>query len=145
MCESNSPLPIFSNRKYTLRVVAPSLGSAPRPWSSPISGASSTRRSQRSTGPPSSTKRYSTPSPQHFSSAQLLLSSLISQVLDATLKEVTSALLESDVNVKLVASLRQKVKAKVKAVLEGGGDKGKDVNKKNMLQKVRWYSDFLVT
>lgn len=39
-------------------------------------------------------------------------------------------------NVKLVASLRQKVKAKVKAVLEGNGDKSKDVNKKNMLQKV---------
>jgi signal recognition particle subunit SRP54 len=60
-------------------------------------------------------------------------------VLDATLKEITSALLESDVNVKLVASLRQKVKAKVKASLEGNADKGKDVNKKNMMQKVRAY------
>lgn len=60
-------------------------------------------------------------------------------MLDATLKEITSALLESDVNVKLVASLRQKVKAKVKAALEGNADKGKDVNKKNMMQKVRAY------
>lgn len=60
-------------------------------------------------------------------------------MLDATLKEITSALLESDVNVKLVASLRQKVKSKVKASLEGNADKGKDVNKKNMMQKVRAY------
>lgn len=34
------------------------------------------------------------------------------------LKEVCAALLETDVNVKLVATLRQKVKAKVKASLE---------------------------
>jgi len=61
----------------------------------------------------------------------------ISQVLDATLKEVCSALLESDVNVKLVASLRQKVKTKIKASLEGGADKAKDANRKNLLQKVR--------
>jgi len=57
-------------------------------------------------------------------------------VLDATLKEITSALLESDVNVKLVASLRQKVKAKVKASLENSADKAKEVNKKNLIQKV---------
>ncbi len=68
------------------------------------------------------------------------------QVLDATLKEITAALLESDVNVKLVASLRQKVKAKVKAALESA-DKSKDVNRKNLIQKVcflrpSWYSIF---
>lgn len=34
-------------------------------------------------------------------------------MIDALLKELTAALLESDVNVKLVASLRSKVKAKV--------------------------------
>ena len=57
------------------------------------------------------------------------------KVLDATLKEVCAALLESDVNVKLVASLRQKVKAKVKAVLESGADK-KEGNRKSVVQKV---------
>ncbi|KAF9053770.1 signal recognition particle protein [Hymenopellis radicata] len=56
------------------------------------------------------------------------------KVLDATLKEITAALLESDVNVKLVASLRQKVKAKVKAALESA-DKSKDANRKNLIQK----------
>jgi signal recognition particle subunit SRP54 len=59
-------------------------------------------------------------------------------VLDATLKEITAALLESDVNVKLVASLRSKVKAKVKLALEGNADKSKDSNKKNMMQKVMY-------
>jgi signal recognition particle GTPase len=58
------------------------------------------------------------------------------QVLDATLKEITAALLESDVNVKLVASLRQKVKAKVKAALDSS-DKSKDSSRKNVIQKVR--------
>ncbi|KAI0934035.1 Signal recognition particle, variant 2 [Taiwanofungus camphoratus] len=57
------------------------------------------------------------------------------KVLDALLKEVCSALLESDVNVKLVASLRQKVKAKVKLSLEGGADKGKGANRKSLVQK----------
>ena len=56
------------------------------------------------------------------------------------LKEVASALLESDVNVKLVASLRQKVKAKVKASIEAGADKGKDLNRRNIIQKV-WLPD----
>jgi signal recognition particle subunit SRP54 len=57
-------------------------------------------------------------------------------VLDATLKEITAALLESDVNVKLVSTLRQKVKAKVKAAFEANtADKAKDVNRKNVLQK----------
>jgi signal recognition particle subunit SRP54 len=40
------------------------------------------------------------------------------------------------VNVKLVASLRQKVKAKVKTVLESSGDKSKEMNRKNVIQKV---------
>ncbi|KAI0093690.1 signal recognition particle protein [Irpex rosettiformis] len=57
------------------------------------------------------------------------------KVLDALLKEVCAALLETDVNVKLVASLRQKVKSKVKTALEGGADKGKEVNRKNIVQK----------
>ncbi|KIY43373.1 signal recognition particle protein [Fistulina hepatica ATCC 64428] len=57
------------------------------------------------------------------------------KVLDAILKDITSALLESDVNVKLVASLRQKVKAKVKSALDGSTDKAKDVNRKNLIQK----------
>jgi hypothetical protein len=39
------------------------------------------------------------------------------------------------VNVKLVASLRQKVKAKVRASLDGGSDKIKETNRKNLLQK----------
>lgn len=60
------------------------------------------------------------------------------QVLDAILKEICAALLESDVNVKLVASLRQKVKAKVKASFEtGGADKVKESNRKSLMQKVR--------
>ena len=53
------------------------------------------------------------------------------------LKEVCAALLETDVNVKLVAQLRQKVKAKVKASLEGGADKGKEQNRRHVVQKVR--------
>ncbi|KAF8758981.1 Signal recognition particle 54 kDa protein [Rhizoctonia solani] len=57
------------------------------------------------------------------------------KVLDAILKDVCSALLESDVNVKLVASLRQKVKATAKAAFEGGADKGKEANRKGVVQK----------
>ncbi|KAJ7063365.1 SRP54-type protein [Mycena amicta] len=58
------------------------------------------------------------------------------KVLDATLKEITAALLESDVNVKLVQSLRQKVKAKVKTALESNsGDKAKEASRKNLIQK----------
>ncbi|KAG5220597.1 Signal recognition particle [Salix suchowensis] len=56
------------------------------------------------------------------------------KVLDVTLKEITAALLESDVNVKLVASLRQRVKVKVKAALEGS-DKSKETNRKHLIQK----------
>lgn len=58
-------------------------------------------------------------------------------MLDATIKEISAALLEADVNVKLVASLRQKVKAKVKASLESTADKSKEINKKNLIQKVK--------
>ncbi|KAG6874199.1 hypothetical protein C0995_003745 [Termitomyces sp. Mi166 len=58
------------------------------------------------------------------------------KVLDVTLKEITAALLESDVNVKLVASLRQKVKAKVKVSLESSAaEKGKETNRKHLIQK----------
>ncbi|TFY72658.1 hypothetical protein EVG20_g334 [Dentipellis fragilis] len=57
------------------------------------------------------------------------------KVLDALLKEVCAALLESDVNVKLVSQLRQKVKAKVKATFESAGDKVKETNRKNVVQK----------
>jgi signal recognition particle subunit SRP54 len=59
------------------------------------------------------------------------------QVLDALLKEVCAALLESDVNVKLVSQLRQRVKTKVRTTFEGLGDKAKDANRKNIIQKVR--------
>lgn len=59
------------------------------------------------------------------------------QVLDALLKEVCAALLESDVNVKLAAQLRQKVKAKAKAYFESGADRGKEANRKQVIQKVR--------
>lgn len=65
------------------------------------------------------------------------------KVLDATLKEITAALLESDVNVKLVSSLRQKVKAKVKASLEvNSTEKSKETNRKNLIQKVSIYLRF---
>lgn len=69
-----------------------------------------------------------------LTSPDFLISASV-QVLDATLKEITAALLESDVNVKLVASLRQKVKTKVKAALDGS-DKSKDSNRKSLIQKV---------
>jgi signal recognition particle subunit SRP54 len=52
------------------------------------------------------------------------------------LKEVCAALLESDVNVKLVSQLRQKVRAKAKAVFDGGGEKAREANRKNVVQKV---------
>lgn len=54
------------------------------------------------------------------------------QVLDAVLKEICSALLESDVNVLLVGNLRKSVKAKVKVDELAAG-----VNKKRIIQKVR--------
>ena len=60
----------------------------------------------------------------------------IYQVLDALLKEVCAALLESDVNVKLVSQLRQKVRIKVKAAFESSGEKSRESNRKNIVQKV---------
>ena len=57
-------------------------------------------------------------------------------MLDALLKEICAALLESDVNVKLVASLRQKVRAKAKTAFESNVDKGKELNRKHIVQKV---------
>ena len=60
-----------------------------------------------------------------------------SQVIDALLKEICGALLESDVNVKLVSQLRQKVKTKVKAQFEAGADRGKEQNRKLVVQRVR--------
>ena len=57
--------------------------------------------------------------------------------MDALLKELCSALLESDVNVKLVSQLRAKVKAKVKKNLEEAEKAGgREANKKNVVQKV---------
>ncbi|WVQ74922.1 signal recognition particle protein SRP54 [Cryptococcus sp. DSM 104548] len=57
-------------------------------------------------------------------------------VIDAVLKELCAALLESDVNVKLVASLRSRVKTKVKKNLEESEKAGgKEANKKNVVQK----------
>lgn len=54
------------------------------------------------------------------------------------LKELCAALLESDVNVKLVSSLRTKVKNKVKKSLEEAEKAGgREANKKNVVQKVR--------
>ena len=56
------------------------------------------------------------------------------------LKEVCAALLESDVNVKLVSQLRQKVKAKAKAYFESGVDREKEGNRKQVIQKVLFYN-----
>ena len=52
------------------------------------------------------------------------------------MKEVCAALLESDVNVKLVSQLRQKVRTKVKAAFESGGERAREANRKNVAQKV---------
>ncbi|BEJ16291.1 hypothetical protein CspHIS471_0508960 [Cutaneotrichosporon sp. HIS471] len=63
-------------------------------------------------------------------------SSIDEAAIDALLKELCAALLESDVNVKLVASLRSKVKAKVKRSLEEAEKAGgREVTKKNVVQK----------
>ncbi|WVQ99990.1 signal recognition particle protein SRP54 [Kwoniella sp. CBS 9459] len=57
-------------------------------------------------------------------------------VIDALLKELCAALLEADVNVKLVSQLRTKVKAKVKKSLEEAEKAGgREANKKNVVQK----------
>lgn len=55
------------------------------------------------------------------------------EVLDGLLKEICNALLESDVNVKLVASLRQRVKARVVPTLQASTSDSS--NKKNVLHR----------
>jgi signal recognition particle subunit SRP54 len=54
-------------------------------------------------------------------------------LVDEVLKEITAALLESDVNVKLVGTLRNRVKAKVVPLLASKGS----TNVRNSLQRVR--------
>lgn len=58
--------------------------------------------------------------------------------VDTLLKSVCAALLESDVNVKLVQGLRTKVRGTVKEKLNEGGDKAagmSDVQRKNIVQR----------
>ena len=62
------------------------------------------------------------------------------KLLDALLKEICSALLESDVNVKLVQSLRNKVKARVLPQLQASANVTSDTGgitaaQKQLLQK----------
>ncbi|RSH88749.1 Signal recognition particle [Saitozyma podzolica] len=75
----------------------------------------------------------------HGALSQLSRASVIddkASVIDALLKELCAALLESDVNVKLVSQLRAKVKAKVKKSLEEAEKAGgRELNKKNVVQK----------
>ncbi|GAA93538.1 hypothetical protein E5Q_00182 [Mixia osmundae IAM 14324] len=62
--------------------------------------------------------------------SQLSAASVIDeQVLDSILKEIATALFEADVNVKLVANLRNKVKTKVAPALGSSG------NKKSVIQR----------
>ena len=53
-----------------------------------------------------------------------------SQVLDACLKEITTALLQADVNVKLVMNLRTNVKTRA-----NNADKGAGLNKRKIIEK----------
>ena len=53
------------------------------------------------------------------------------QVLDACLKEITTALLQADVNVKLVMNLRTNVKTRAY-----NADKGAGLNKRKIIEKV---------
>jgi signal recognition particle subunit SRP54 len=57
-------------------------------------------------------------------------------LLDATLKSIAAALLEADVNVKLVSQLRNRVKAKVIPQLDGKLAK-QSQKSKAVVQKVR--------
>lgn len=52
-------------------------------------------------------------------------------VLDACLKEIAAALLQADVNVRLVAGLRNNVKKRVNV-----GDLGRGLNKQRIIEKV---------
>ncbi|KAI5450557.1 Signal recognition particle [Naganishia albida] len=78
---------------------------------------------------------------QRLSSAlgQLSKASVVDdKAIEAVIKELVSALLEADVNVKLVASLRTKIRARVKKSLEEaeGSSQGlKESNKKQIVQK----------
>ena len=86
-----------------------------------------------------------------FRAAHPALSSLTSAseidepLIDSVLKDLCLALLEADVNVKLVAQLRQKVKAKAKAAFESDANKGKEANRKNVVHKVRSAQPFAST
>ncbi|ORY35519.1 signal recognition particle 54 kDa protein [Naematelia encephala] len=73
----------------------------------------------------------------HGALSQLSKASVVDdKVIDALLKELCAALLESDVNVKLVSQLRTKVKTKVKKNLEEAEKTGgREANKKNVVQK----------
>lgn len=63
------------------------------------------------------------------------------KVLDQILKEICSALLESDVRVGLVASLRDRVKEKMIPILSSSqhvqSNQGVTTRERQMLQKVR--------
>ncbi len=114
--------------------------SAPSRWCSPTSDARSTAPSGSSPARPLSTTRCAAASSRFLGSASSALTSTFTspQVIDALLKELCSALLQSDVNVKLVAQLRTRVRAKVKKSLEEAeAAGGKEANKKNVVQKVR--------
>ena len=64
--------------------------------------------------------------------------------IDALLKNVSNALLASDVNVRLVQKLRQDVKDEVRSLLndKDKGEKMSDVQRKNQVQRVMF--DYLV-
>ena len=59
-----------------------------------------------------------------------LIASCRLQVLDACLKEITTALLQADVNVKLVMNLRTNVKTRA-----NNADKGAGLNKRKIIEK----------
>ena len=56
--------------------------------------------------------------------------------IDTLLKHVCNALLGSDVNVQLVQSLRQNVKAEVRTILNEKGESLSDAQRKNQVQRV---------
>ena len=60
----------------------------------------------------------------------LTQTALLLQVLDACLKEITTALLQADVNVKLVMNLRTNVKVRA-----NNADKGAGLNKRKIIEK----------
>ena len=68
------------------------------------------------------------------------------KALDAVLKEICSALLSSDVNVKLVAKLRERVKAKVLPALQASQNvsgQGVTSRERQLLQKVSTIAGYL--